>query len=69
MSSAFLDLWYAALAAELGICVATTNRDILRQKLYAARKAANDPDLDSLSLILSPTDDSQIWIIRNAKSL
>lgn len=61
-----LHYWYAALAEEHGIVLATTDRDAMRQKLYAARREANDPELDCLSIRLSPTDDSHVWIIRNA---
>jgi hypothetical protein len=67
VSKEFLDLWYAALASDHGIVVATTSRDALRQKLYTARRGANDPDLNCLSLVLSPTDDSHVWIVKNGK--
>lgn len=59
----FLDLWYQAAASSCGVVVYTTDRDFLRQKLYAARASARDPDLDQLSLVLSPTDENHIWII------
>lgn len=62
--SDFLQFWYQALAADHGLAVATTDRNAMRQKLYSARAAANDPDLDKLSLVLSPTDDAHIWIIK-----
>lgn len=63
-----LELWYRALAATHGIIVVTSDRDALRQRLYAARRAAGDPDLDALSLVLSPTDDSQLWIIKRSSN-
>lgn len=63
-----LELWYRALAARIGIIVVTSDRDALRQRLYAARRAAGDPDLDALSLVLSPTDDSQLWIIKRSSN-
>lgn len=64
MSDSFLDLWYAAYATPHGICIFTTDRDLLRQKLYASRASAADPDLDKLSLVLSPTDETHLLIVR-----
>jgi len=64
MSNSYLDLWYAAAASPSGVCVFTTDRDALRQKLYASRASAADPDLDKLSLVLSPTDETHVWIIK-----
>lgn len=60
----FLDLWYQALATPVGMAFTTNDRNALRQKLYAARAATGDPDLDKLSLVLSPTDENQIWIVK-----
>jgi hypothetical protein len=62
-----LEFWYRALAADSGIILVTSDRDALRQRLYAARRASGDADLDGLSLVLSPTDDNQLWIIKNGK--
>jgi hypothetical protein len=59
-----LEYWYRALAEPSGIILVTNDRDGLRQALYRARRSANDPDLDGLSLVLSPTDDNQLWIIK-----
>jgi hypothetical protein len=64
MPDSFLDLWYQAAASPCGVCVFTTDRDALRQKLYASRAAAADPDLDKLSLVLSPTDETHVWIVK-----
>lgn len=64
MTAPFLDLWYAAAASHSGIAILTDNRDALRQKLYAARAATKDPDLDKLSLVLSPTDETHLWIVK-----
>lgn len=64
MNDSFLDLWYAALASAQGICIYTTDRDTLRQRLYASRALAKDPDLDKLSLVLSPADETHLWIIK-----
>lgn len=64
MSDSYLDLWYQAYASPYGVVVFTTDRDACRQKLYASRAAAADPDLDKLSLVLSPTDETHVWIVK-----
>jgi hypothetical protein len=65
-----LELWYAALASPLGVVVdvveGTTEQ--ARQKLYAARANAEDPDLAALSLVVSPSTPNQIWILKRAPS-
>lgn len=67
MSDDLTHLWYQALAAPSGVVIATTDRDALRQKLYAARKASGDADLDGLSLVLSPVDETHVWIVKTQK--
>jgi len=60
-----LELLYEALRSELGIIVATSDPTALKQKLYAARREADDPQLDSLSFVTSRTNpDREIWIVR-----
>ena len=60
-----LEYWYQALGASgPGICIYASDRQRMVQKLYAARAEAKDPDLDSLSIVPSPTDDSNIWIVK-----
>jgi hypothetical protein len=61
----YLAMLYAALAAEIGVCVETDNREGLRRKLYIARRDSRDPELDGLSLILSPENESHVWIMHN----
>ena len=45
---------YLALAEPIGLLVRTSNFVRARQKLYAARAEAKDPDLDQLQLRTSP---------------
>lgn len=59
-----LTLWYAALTSPRGVKVRTTARATTLQKLYQARAAAKDPDLDGLSLVPSPADPNEIWIVK-----
>lgn len=58
-----LELWYAALRAEVGISIQTSDPKRLRERLYAARRAAEDEDLDTLFITLSPTSENSIWIM------
>jgi hypothetical protein len=64
-SSVSLNLWYEALGAQFGVVIQCDGHpDKVRQKLYALRSAHNDPDLESLAVVQSPTNPSQLWIIR-----
>lgn len=64
----YIEYWYQALAMERGVVLKTDNPKLLIAKLYAARKAAMDPDLDALSIVLAPLSHDQVWIIRNGSS-
>jgi hypothetical protein len=57
-----LDLWLAALEAEIGIAIPTDNRKVLRQHLYRARAEANDPRLEDLIMIL-PETEGELWLV------
>ena len=59
-----LEFLYEALRSTHGVCLQTDNVESLRAKLYAARKASLDPDLDVLSFQPSPTDPHQLWITK-----
>lgn len=60
-----IELLYDALRSDLGIIVETNEPKILRAKMYAARKEADDPELDCLSLLESPTNpDQDLWILK-----
>ena len=60
-----LQLWYEALAQEHGLVIAIEgDREKARQKLYRLRSAAPDPDLEGLSVVFSPTDATQLWIVK-----
>jgi hypothetical protein len=61
------DLWYAALASECGVAILTDDPAFLKQKLYAIRKGLSDPDLESISIMTSPTDPNEIWLVKRAK--
>lgn len=61
-----LEFLYQALSAPFGIVLRTNDVEKLRARLYAARKEAQDLDLDNLSLVPSPYSSSELWILRRA---
>lgn len=58
------NLLYEALGSPLGVVVRCSDTERARQKLYALRKECNDPDLDILSFVQSPTSPLELWIVR-----
>lgn len=59
--------WYEALRAEYGVIIQTDNPALTIQHLYTARRKADDAELQGLSIVQSPTNPSELWIIKNAK--
>lgn len=59
-----LGYWYQALHAEHGIELITDDGTQARQKLYAARKEVLDPDLDCISICLSPFEPNNLWLVK-----
>jgi hypothetical protein len=59
------EIWYAALAAECGIIIKTDDPAFARQKLYQMRKALRDPDLETISILTSPTaPETELWLVK-----
>ena len=59
-----LEYWYMALNSPLGVCLRTSDPERLRQRLYAARREAADPQLDSISVAISPTAEDEVWLVK-----
>lgn len=59
---------YEALGSPFGVVVQTSNAEKARQAYYKLRNAAQDPDLESLSIVQSPTDPLQLWIVKVPKA-
>lgn len=59
-----LSLLYEALSQTSGLVLQVSDVERARQKLYKLRADAKDPDLDCLSLVPSPTDKTQLWIVK-----
>lgn len=63
-----MEYLYQALRSERGICLQVSDPEKARSRLYTERRNAQDPDLDILSLVPSPTDPTQLWIVKRAKA-
>jgi len=59
-----IEFLYQALLSERGIVIETDSVEWLRAKLYASRRQTHDEDLMQLSLVPSPTNVNQLWIVR-----
>jgi len=63
----YLPLWLRALREEIGLWIECTDRTLLVNALYAARKNAGDPRLEAL-MIFQPREDL-IFIAKKAVEL
>lgn len=62
------ELWYAALATEIGIILRLAPEDDpveFKSKLYALRQRLDDGELESLSLMTSGNP-REFWLVKNA---
>jgi hypothetical protein len=58
-------LLYQALAEPIGVlCSVEPNLETARQRLYAARRAAQDPDLSVLQFRASPFAEGNLVIVK-----
>lgn len=62
-----VQLWYEALSTELGIAVAVGDPQFAIRKLNTLRKEVQDADLDSVCVVLSPTNPGrEIWLVKRS---
>lgn len=60
-----LELLYSALRSVHGIVFRHDGEfESVRQKLYATKRDAIDPELSCLGFAKSPTSDQEIWIVK-----
>lgn len=62
-----LEFWYTALRSPFGIELTVSDQDKVRQKLYAVRKEALDPELESISIRVPPNNPRALWLVKNGK--
>lgn len=66
--SIYIELLYKSLEHPFGISVTTDDPKRLREKLYAARREAKNPDFENLSFIFGRANPATtVWIVRNSK--
>lgn len=66
--SELLEYWYQAVRSPLGIKLRTNNVTTVRARLYAVRRAANDPRLEPYSINISPEFPDELWITLRSTS-
>ena len=59
-----LEYFYDALTSPRGIFLECEDRYALRQKLYAERRASDDVQLSAISLVFSPLNPRQLWLVK-----
>jgi hypothetical protein len=63
--SVSINSWYEALGSQYGVVIQCEGNPVkVREKLYALRRDAKDPDLECLSIVQSPSNLSQLWIVK-----
>jgi len=61
------EIWYEALASQCGTRFLTDDVAYTKQKLYAIRKSLKDPDLGGITIMTSPRDPNEIWLVKGDK--
>ena len=59
-----LNYWYRALHSPVGVELVCSDVESIRAKLYAARKEADDSDLEQIAVCLSPFDPHKLWLVK-----
>ena len=60
----FRPLLYQALSEPIGLLLQCSDAGLARQRLYAARSAAGDPELAQLQFRMSPLPDGNLVIVK-----
>jgi hypothetical protein len=60
-------MWYSALASPHGVVIRTDDPHYTKQRLYALRKALADPALDTISIMTSPANPDDIWLVKRSR--
>ena len=63
-SDPHLVLWYHALSSPRGIRLTSTDRRLTIQRLYKARAERDDPAISDLSIVLSPANPDDFYIVK-----
>lgn len=64
----WLDFWYQALGAKIGVVVAVSDVPKAIQRLYQVRAKAQDTALQGLQVRRSPVlPNEEIWLLKSAE--
>ena len=63
----YMEAWYAALAAPVGIVVTAFPRDAVYARLFAVRKEIADPELFALDIIKPSHAENELWMVKRRK--
>lgn len=64
----WLDFWYRALGAKIGVVVAVSDVPKAIQRLYQVRAKAQDPALQGLQVRRSPIlPNEEVWLLKSAE--
>lgn len=66
LTEPILNYWYRALHSPFGVELVCSEPDLVRPRLYNARKEAKDLDLDQVSICSSPLDPMKLWLVKKA---
>lgn len=61
-----IEVWYGALAADIGIKISVSDPVAAKRQLYAARAKLADPALAALSICISPSNPSLFLVIKRS---
>lgn len=58
------NLWYSALASEIGVIVKTSDPALAREQLEKIKVELNDPNIECISIHDSPADPFDLWLVK-----
>ena len=60
------ELWYMALASEVGVIIRTDDPHEAREELYAIQRGLKDPDLDDVVIVEPGTDPNDLMLVKHS---
>ena len=66
MKKVSAELWYMALASEVGVIIRTDDPHEAREELYAIQRGLKDPDLDDVVIVEPGTDPNDLMLVKHS---
>ena len=60
------ELWYMALASEVGVLIRADDPHEAREELYAIQRGLKDPDLDDVVIVDPGTDPNDLMLVKRS---